>query len=186
MRIVAGSARGRRLEAPASVTRPTSDRAREGLFSTLEHLLGTFNQKRVLDLYAGTGAIGLEAASRGASQVDLVESDARAAQVCRENLATLRFSGVKVHALTVEKWLSTVAPSVAYDLIVMDPPYSDPNESVEQVLAKIIEREWLLKGGVVAVERDAKSAEFTWPTGFHQERVRKYGHAVVRYATKDC
>jgi 16S rRNA (guanine966-N2)-methyltransferase len=186
MRIVAGSARGRRLETPASVTRPTSDRAREGLFSTLEHLLGTFNQKRVLDLYAGTGAIGLEAASRGASQVDLVESDGRAAQVCRENLTNLGFVSVKVHALTVEKWLSCMPPSARYHLIVMDPPYVESNENVEQVLAKIIEYGWLVEGGVIAVERDAKLSEFTWPTGFSQQRVRRYGHAVVRYATKDC
>jgi 16S rRNA (guanine966-N2)-methyltransferase len=189
MRIVAGSARGRRLEAPASVTRPTSDRAREGLFSTLEHLLGTMNQKRVLDLYAGTGAIGLEAASRGANQVDLVENGWQAVQVCRANTASLGFTNVKVHSLTVEKWLSSALPSAVnapYDLIVMDPPYAESNENVEAVLAQIIKEGWLVDGGVVAVERDAKAVEFAWPAGLTQERARRYGHAVVRYATKDC
>jgi 16S rRNA (guanine966-N2)-methyltransferase len=189
MRIVAGSARGRRLEAPASVTRPTSDRAREGLFSTLEHLLGTMNAKRVLDLYAGTGAIGLEAASRGASQVDLVENGWQAVQVCRSNVKSLDFNNVKVHSLTVEKWLASALPSAAnapYDVIIMDPPYPESNEKVEEVLAQIIKEGWLVDNGVVAVERDVKSAEFTWPAGLSQERARRYGHAVVRYATKDC
>ena len=186
MRIVAGSARGRRLEAPASITRPTSDRAREGLFSTLEHLLGTLNGRRVLDLYAGTGAIGLEAASRGASRVDLVESDARAAAVCRENLAHLGFETVKVHALTVEKWLVSVAPAIPYDLVVMDPPYATSNSSVEAVLTELLAHAWLVPGGTVAVERDAKSTGFAWPAGLTSVRQRRYGHAMVRYATKDC
>ncbi|HUW78891.1 MAG TPA: 16S rRNA (guanine(966)-N(2))-methyltransferase RsmD [Candidatus Nanopelagicaceae bacterium] len=183
---MAGSAKGRRLEAPASVTRPTSDRAREGLFSTLEHLLGTLGRKRVLDLYAGTGAIGLEAASRGASQVDLVESDARAIQVCRRNIISLRLPGVSAHALPVEKWLSSASPTAPYDLIVMDPPYADSNERIERMLALIMVPGWLATGGIVAVERDAKSPEFSWPAGLSQDRERRYGHAVVRYATKDC
>jgi len=186
MRIVAGSARGRRLESPASVTRPTSDRAREGLFSTLEHLLGSLGQKSVLDLYAGTGAIGLEAASRGADQVDLVENDAKAVLVCRSNLAHLGFTNVKVHAVRVEKWLTTVQSSAKYDLVVLDPPYADSNESVEGVLTNLLERDWLVDGAVVAVERDAKGPEFTWPTGLTAVRERRYGHAMVRYATKDC
>lgn len=184
MRIVAGSARGRRLEVPAGVTRPTSDRAREGLFSTLEHLLGTLGQKRVLDLYAGTGAIGFEAASRGAAQVDLVENDAKAIQVCRNNLAHLGFATVKVHALSVDKWLTSV--QLPYDLVVMDPPYATSNEIVEEVLAKLVERDWLAKDAVIAVERDAKGPEFTWPVGLIPARERRYGHAMVRYATKDC
>ena len=183
---MAGSARGRRLEAPASITRPTSDRAREGLFSTLEHLLGTLNQKRVLDLYSGTGAIGLEAASRGASQVDLVESDARAAEVCRKNLACLGFETVKVHALTAERWLVSVPPNIPYDLVVMDPPYATSNESIEATLTELRAHGWLAPGGIVAVERDAKSTEFVWPAGLTQVRQRRYGHAMVRYATKDC
>ncbi len=185
MRIVAGSARGRRLEDPATVTRPTSDRAREGLFSTLEHLLGTLNQRKVLDLYAGTGAIGLEAASRGARQVDLVESDPKAIQVCRENLANLGFATVKVHAVRVEKWLSTPNQNTPYDLVVLDPPYSNSNESVEAVLADLLDG-WLIDGAVVAVERDAKAPQFDWPTGLTGVRDRRYGHAMVRYATKDC
>lgn len=186
MRIVAGSARGRRLDAPAGVTRPTSDRAREGLFSTLEHLLGTLDQKKVLDLYAGTGAIGFEAASRGAAQVDLVENDAKAVQVCRNNLAHLGFATVKIHALSVDKWLTSVQPAVPYDLVVMDPPYSNSNESVEEVLAKLVDRGWLAKDAVIAVERDAKAPEFTWTLGLTPARERRYGHAMVRYATKDC
>lgn len=186
MRIVAGSARGRLLKAPAGITRPTSDRAREGLFSTLEHLLGTLNQRRVLDLYAGTGAIGLEAASRGAGQVDLVENDAKAAKVCRENVANLGFATVKVHVLRVEKWLTAVSPSAPYDLVVMDPPYATSNESVEQVLGKLLAGGWLAKDAVVAVERASKGLQFAWPTGFTPVRERRYGQALVRYATKDC
>lgn len=186
MRIVAGSARGRRLEEPASVTRPTSDRAREGLFSSLEHLLGTLHGKRVLDLYAGTGAIGLEAASRGAGQVDQVENEWKAIQVCRANLAQLGFANVKIHTLSVEKWLTSVTPSAPYDLVVLDPPYALSNEMVEEVLTDLVGYGWLAPEAVVAVERDAKAPEFTWPTGLTAARERRYGHAVVRYATKDC
>ena len=186
MRIVAGSARGRSLVAPASVTRPTSDRAREGIFSTLEHLLGTLYQKRVLDLYAGTGAIGLEAASRGASEVDLIESDPRATAVCRKNAANLGFEGVKIHAMTVEKWLTSVTRDTAYDLVVLDPPYETSNEVVEATLTELLAHGWLVEGAVIAVERSAKSAAFDWPEGLKAVRERQYGHALVRYATKDC
>ena len=186
MRIVAGSARGRPLVAPASITRPTSDRAREGIFSTLEHLLGTLHQKRVLDLYAGTGAIGLEAASRGASEVDLIESDPRATAVCRANVTSLGFVGVKVYSMTVEKWLSSVTPDSPYDLVVLDPPYETSNEIVETMLTALIAPHWLVEGAVIAVERSAKSAEFDWPAGLKAIRGRQYGHALVRYATKGC
>ena len=186
MRIVAGSARGRPLVAPASVTRPTSDRAREGIFSTLEHLLGTLHQKRVMDLYAGTGAIGFEAASRGASEVHLIESDPRAIAVCRENATNLGFVGVKVYSMTVEKWLTSVTPDTAYDLVVLDPPYETLNEIVEARLTELLAPGWLVEGAVIAVERNAKGAEFDWPDGLKAVRERQYGHALVRYATKDC
>jgi 16S rRNA (guanine966-N2)-methyltransferase len=186
MRIVAGSARGRSLVAPASVTRPTSDRAREGIFSTLEHLLGTLYQKRVLDLYAGTGAMGLEAASRGASEVDLIESDSRATEVCRKNAANLGLVGVKVYPMTVEKWLTSVTPDAAYDLVVLDPPYETSNEIVVATLTDLLAHGWLVQDAVIAVERSAKSAAFDWPEGLKAVRERQYGPALVRYATKDC
>jgi len=106
--------------------------------------------------------------------------------VCRENIKNLKFPEVKAHHVTVDKWLSQVDPATPYDVVTMDPPYSDSNESVEKVLQKLIDPAWLRSGGVVAVERDAKTAEFAWPSGLKAVRERRYGHAVVRYATKDC
>src|SRR3954449_9162692 len=122
-RIIAGVAKGRRLRVPSNGTRPTSDRAREALFSSLESLRGPFRGARVLDLYAGSGALGLEARSRGASVVDLVESDGAATRVIEQNIVSVfgeggeggeggenaenaeNATGLAAHHSTVERWL---------------------------------------------------------------------------------
>ena len=105
MRIIAGSAKGRTLASPDGATRPTSDRAREGIFSTVESLIDFEPDLHVLDLFAGTGAWGIEAASRGAGHVDLVERESRAVAVCQENISRVGLP-VKVHLASVEKWLT--------------------------------------------------------------------------------
>ena len=186
MRIIAGVARGRKIDAPQGATRPTSDRAREGLFSTLSSLFGELHDLRVLDLYAGTGALGLEAASRGATSVDLIENDPKAVAVCRANIEKVGIPGVKVHALAVEKWLTQEVAPAPYDIVLIDPPYSLANDRVEHVLELLVSQGLLSERALVSVERESKSPAFAWPAGYVAERERAYGLAIVRYASKDC
>ena len=186
MRIIAGAARGRKIDAPQGATRPTSDRAREGVFSTISSLFGELDDLRVLDLYAGTGALGLEAASRGATSVDLIENDPKAVTVCRANIEKVGIPGVKVHALAVEKWLKQEVAPAPYDIVLIDPPYSLANDRVEHVLELLVSQGLLSERALVSVERESKSPAFAWPAGYVAERERAYGLAIVRYASKDC
>jgi 16S rRNA (guanine966-N2)-methyltransferase len=130
MRVVAGLYRGRRLEAPAGrSTRPTADRVRESLFS----ILGEIDDLAVLDLFAGSGALGIEALSRGASAAAFVESDARAAAVIRRNLDSLGADG-RVHRRDALAWLgSAAAAGETYDLVFADPPYSSATRTAARL-----------------------------------------------------
>jgi 16S rRNA (guanine966-N2)-methyltransferase len=181
MRIIAGSAKGRTLASPDGATRPTSDRAREGIFSTVESLIDFEPELHVLDLFAGTGAWGLEAASRGAGHVDLVERESKAVAVCQENISRVGLP-VKVHLASVEKWLMQAA-HLKYGLVFLDPPYVLANEKVESILSQLLTSEWLEPGALVCVERPSAGKNFTWPAQFTPLRERKYGLAAVHYAT---
>ena len=180
-RIVAGAARGRRLAVPPGRgTRPTSDRAREGLFSALEAALGSLAGTRVLDLYAGSGAVGLEAASRGAAAVTFVESDRRAAEVIRANAAVVAPDRARVVAAPVSRWLQG-ASGPAYDVVFLDPPYDLPDATVMAVLTGLAERSLLGPGAIVVLERPTRGGEPVWPPGFTGERSRRYGEATLWY-----
>lgn len=180
-RIVAGTAGGRRIAVPPGTgTRPTSDRVREALFASLTSELGGFDGLAVLDLYAGSGAVGLEALSRGATQVLLVESDRRAAQVVRGNVATLGLPGATVQARAVEQLAAGTAPT-AYDVVFADPPYDLPSDTLAQVLTDLAGHGWLAPDAIVVVERDRRSG-WTWPPGFDPLRDRRYGETVLHYA----
>ncbi|HNP86356.1 MAG: RsmD family RNA methyltransferase [Chloroflexi bacterium SZAS-1] len=126
MRVITGSAKGHRLKAPKGMTtRPMLDRVKEALFSVLEGY-GPI-RGRVLDLYAGTGSLGIECLSRGASWADFVEMRAHVGAIIRENLAHTHFSEqAHVHVIPVGRFLATAHPPAKYDIIVMDPPYADP------------------------------------------------------------
>ncbi|MCW2615534.1 MAG: methyltransferase [Frankiales bacterium] len=175
-RVIAGTARGRRLQSPSGLTtRPTADRAREGLFSSLQSLLD-LEDARVLDLYAGSGAIGLEALSRGAGSATLVESDPDAVAVVRANVDVLSLPGAFVVAQPVERFLEVDAEP-RYDLVVLDPPYDLEAEPVlEQLLP------WLAEDAVVVVERRTRRSSFAWPDGYEPVRERRYGEATLWYA----
>ena len=180
-RIIAGSARGRRLKTPmGSATRPTSDRVREALFSTLESRLGDLAGLRVLDLYAGTGAVGLEALSRGAGLLTSVESDRRTARLVAQNADALGFRRVEVVALPVARALAT-APRAPYDLVFADPPYPLAEVELAQALALLVGQGWVGPDSLVVVERSARSPEPTWPAGLEQERSKDYGETVLWY-----
>jgi 16S rRNA (guanine966-N2)-methyltransferase len=180
-RIVAGAVGGRRLQPPAGRgTRPTADRTREGLFSALEALRGDLIGAAFLDLYAGTGAVGFEAASRGADPVTLVERDPRTVEVIRRNMTDLGLTGVDVRSADVPRWLAGDAPA-AYDIVFVDPPYADP---VAGVLGLLATNGWIASGGVVVVERATRDAALTWPEGLTADRSRRYGDSTLWYGRR--
>jgi 16S rRNA (guanine966-N2)-methyltransferase len=181
-RIIAGSVGGRRLAVvPGRGTRPTSDRAREGLFATVEAIRGGLTGAAVLDLYAGSGAVGLEALSRGATDVLLVEADAQAARVIRANIAALGLPGARVVNATVARALAAGPPQQRQrDFVFADPPYAVPDEELTAVLTALMPG-WLAPGALVAVERATRSGAPTWPAGYEPDRSRRYGEATVWY-----
>ena len=182
-RIIAGTAGGRRLAVPSGQgTRPTSDRAREGLFGTVTAICGTLHGARVLDLYAGSGAVGLEALSRGAADVLLIEADRRAIGVIRDNVAAVGLPGARVLAGRVEVVLAR-GPGGAppRDVVFADPPYAMPDAEVSAVLTALLVAGWLAPGAVVAVERATRSGPQQWPAGYAADRARKYGEATLWY-----
>lgn len=179
-RIIAGAAGGRRLAVPPGAgTRPTSDRAREGLFSTLEALRGPLAGARLLDLYAGSGALGFEALSRGAAAVTLVEAHPRALAALRANAAALGLPGATVVADRVERWVAGAA-STAYDVVLADPPYPLDAGELAAVLSTLATRGLVTAAGLVAVERGSRDA-FGWPPGWSALRARRYGAATLWY-----
>lgn len=185
-RVIAGSAGGRRLAVPpGSGTRPTSDRAREGLFSTWAALWGPPTGARVLDLYGGSGAVGLEALSRGAAHALLVEADPRAARVIRENVHSLRLPGAEVRAARAEQLLAGPPPDAPYDLVFLDPPYGVGDDDLREILLTLRAKSWLTDGSVATVERSTRGGEFGWPAGFAALRARRYGEGTLWYGAAD-
>jgi 16S rRNA (guanine966-N2)-methyltransferase len=181
-RVIAGAAGGRRLAVPpGTATRPTSDRAREGLFASVLSELGSLDSKRVLDLYAGSGAVGLEALSRGAEHVLLVESDARAAAVIKSNIAAVGIAGATVVTDRAERLLARPpnAPD-RYDLVFADPPYAMTAAAVTRVLTLLTDG-WLAAGALVVVERATRSGLLEWPPGYLRGKSRRYGEATFWY-----
>jgi 16S rRNA (guanine966-N2)-methyltransferase len=183
-RIVAGSAGGRRLASlVGAATRPTSDRVREALFSTLESMRGSLQGARFLDLYAGSGAVGLEALSRGASQAVLVEHDRRAAQTIRRNASTLGLLSADVVVSRVEHHLHRASP-VPYDVVFIDPPYALPGQAVDTVVMVLLHRGWLGPDAVIALERSRRDEAPRWPGGLEQVQQRRYGDTLLWYGRR--
>ncbi|WP_406136394.1 16S rRNA (guanine(966)-N(2))-methyltransferase RsmD [Streptomyces sp. NBC_01089] len=181
-RVIAGTAGGRRLAVPpGNGTRPTSDRAREGLFSTWEALLGTLDGARIADLYAGSGAVGLEALSRGAAHALLVEADARAVATVRDNVRTLGLPGAEVRTGKAEQIVTGPAPEAPYDVVFLDPPYAVTDDDLGEILLTLRAQGWLTGDALVTVERSTRGGEFKWPGGFEPLRARRYGEATLWY-----
>jgi 16S rRNA (guanine966-N2)-methyltransferase len=178
-RIIGGAAGGRRLQVPPGAgTRPTSDRTREALFSALESMLGTWQGVRLLDLYAGSGAVGLEALSRGAAAAVCVEQDRRAASVLRRNAASLGLPA-EVETRSVSTYL-TGRPR-GFDVVFLDPPYERDATAVQRDLVALTQG-WLAPGSVVVVERSTRARLGEWPEGYQVLRERRYGETVLAYA----
>jgi 16S rRNA (guanine966-N2)-methyltransferase len=161
-------------------TRPTSDRAREGLFATVHSLLGELDGLRVADLYAGSGAVGLEALSRGAGHVLLVESAPRAATAIRANIEALGLAGAELLTDRVERVLRRTPPE-PYDLVFADPPYAVPAKAVVELLETLRDERWLAPGALVVLERATRGEPVEWPAGYAEDRARRYGEGTLWY-----
>ncbi|MFA7323615.1 MAG: 16S rRNA (guanine(966)-N(2))-methyltransferase RsmD [Candidatus Nanopelagicales bacterium] len=183
-RIIAGQARGRRLAVPASGTRPTSDRVRESMFSTLtSELLASdrsWDQMLVLDLYAGSGALGLEAASRGAGSVLLVEKARSAVDTLRRNIDAVGLAQVQLLAADVLQ-ISHRPPPHACNLVFADPPYDVPAGTIATTLAALQETGWIADGAQVVVERPAQDPESPFPVLWQEFSHRRYGDTCLWY-----
>ncbi len=184
MRIIAGLAKGRTLSTVAGATRPTSDRAREGLFSSLLSEFGDFTALNILDLFAGSGAIGLEALSRGAGLVHSVEKNEVACRTISKNadlVMTSKTSGVfHLYAMSAQKFLE-IPKTASYDIVYVDPPYDFPDVELFKCLVELRAGDFVKDDGMVVVERARKSTSMNWPSGFEPIRERSYGQAVIYY-----
>ncbi|GGR23573.1 16S rRNA (guanine(966)-N(2))-methyltransferase RsmD [Agromyces mediolanus] len=188
-RIIAGFAGSQTLAVPRSGTRPTSDRVREAIFSALE-ARDAIDGARVLDLYAGSGALGLEAASRGAAEVVLVERAKPAADICRRNADAVRRAAprgaapnVRVAQRSVAAFLEPGAAPGPWDLVFIDPPYELGEPELARELAALAPV--LAEGALVVVERSSRSPEPAWPTGIEPERRRDYGETTLWWAVAE-
>lgn len=177
-RIVAGSAGGRRLRVPAQGTRPTSERVREALFNALD-AAGELAGARVLDLYAGSGALGLEALSRGAADALFVEADRRAADVLRANVRAVGLGGTVVQA-TVAVTLAGQVPK-PFDLVLADPPYDVGGRELHDMLV-LLAGTWLAPGALIVLERAKRDGDVDWPDGYRPLRTRTYGDTALHSA----
>lgn len=183
-RIVAGRLGGRRLEAPPGRrTRPTTDRVREALFNTLESLTDLAGA-RFADLYAGSGAVGLEAHSRGAGHVLLVESDQKAARAARANLAALGAGG------SVQLLRSAVSTALAagaeapYDVVFADPPYAFGDSQLADLQRALLAGGWLGPGSLLVIERATRAAPVVWVEHVTEIRARRYGETTLWYGQR--
>lgn len=182
-RIVAGSAGGRRLETPpGDATRPTTERVREALFSSLEARLRDWADVRVLDLYAGSGALGLEALSRGAAHATFVERDRRTADLVRRNARTLGLRDAVVVAAPAERAVAEL--DGAFDVVFMDPPYGMGDDELASVQTALVEHSALADDAVVVVERSTRSGEPPWVDGLDGERHKRYGSTTLWYGRR--
>ncbi len=177
-RIISGSAKGRNLRVPEKVTRPTADRIREAVFSSLEHRLGSWQGLCAYDLFAGSGAFALEAMSRGAAHAIAVERDKRAAEVIRANAASTGLI-LNVVVSAVEQFTSRV-PSPPPDVVFADPPYDLSSEALAGMLGALLQQ---LQGHEVllVVERSARDRSSPLPAGLQDIEVRTFGDTTITY-----
>lgn len=182
-RIIAGSAGGRRIATPpGQKTRPTTDRVREALFSSLESQLAGWEGIRFLDVFAGSGAIGLEALSRGAAHATFIERDRRTGALIRRNAAVVDAGESAVVVASAQQALGGL--SGPFDAAYVDPPYDYADDGLSAVLAIMVRRDLLVDDAAVVVERAARCAEPDWPDGIQGVRVKKYGATRLWYGQR--
>lgn len=184
MRIIAGSAKGRKLLSPeGTAARPTSDRAREALFSSLESEYGDIRGIRFLDLFSGSGAVSAEALSRGAKSIVAVESDRTALAIARSNIEMVAALTEAEEATVVDSDVSDYAlrTSNPFDVIFLDPPYTYPDQEIVRLLERLHESGFMVSQTLVVIERASRSDAFPWPERMRQVKERRYGNAAIFY-----
>jgi 16S rRNA (guanine966-N2)-methyltransferase len=188
-RIIAGEHGGRRLTAPPGAqTRPTSDRVREAFFSALDTMTD-LEGARFADLFAGSGAVGLEALSRGAAFTLLVESDAKAARTIRENMDVLRVAAsARLITGKVAQVLAVPPEGGPFDVIFADPPYALPDDEIAEVQQALVTNGWLAADAVVVLERSTRTAvrgtPMSWVDGITGDRSKRYGETTLWYGRR--
>ncbi len=177
LRVIAGTAGGRKLVAPKGDARPTTDRLKEALFSSLGPRV---QGATVLDLYAGSGALAIEALSRGAASAVLVDSGLAAAAAIRANLETTGFGdAARVERTSVERFVTAPIRDAPFDLVFLDPPYDLASAVVTEVLAALAAAEAITDGATIVVERPKSGQPVTLPGAWGIERERAYGDTLL-------
>jgi len=179
-RIIGGDFRGRSIKVPDAETRPTSSRVREAIFSSVEHAVSGLDDLRVLDLFSGSGAFGIESISRGAAEAVLIEKDLRAADTLHTNVANF---GIKNARVVIADAFTDVAQKSGrgtFDVVFIDPPYSFEDQVVDILIANLVQNDWLNEYAVIVVERGSRS-QVQWPDSVEELRKKVYGDTSIWY-----
>ena len=179
-RIIGGDFRGRSIKVPDAETRPTSSRVREAIFSSVEHAVSGLDDLRVLDLFSGSGAFGIESISRGAAEAVLIEKDLRAADTLHTNVANF---GIKNARVVIADAFSEVAQKSGrgtFDVVFIDPPYVFEDQDVNLLISNLVANDWLNDYALIVVERGSRS-QVQWPESVEELRKRVYGDTSIWY-----
>ena len=179
-RIIGGDFRGRSIKVPDAETRPTSSRVREAIFSSVEHAVSGLDDLRVLDLFSGSGAFGIESISRGAIEAVLVEKDLRAADTLHSNVSNFGIKNARVVIADAFTEVSQKSGRGSFDVVFIDPPYSFEDEQVNALIRQLAENDWLNEYALVVVERGSRSA-VVWPDSVEELRKKVYGDTTIWY-----
>ena len=179
-RIISGKYKGRRLNVPATVTRPTSSRVREAVFSSVLHTVGSFEGLVILDLFAGSGALGLEALSRGGATAYFVDNDRGALACIADNARNLGESNISVQKADALELVESAMSNSPADLVFIDPPYVLSDDQVNRLLSSLAKNTWLANDALIVVERSSKS-EVVWPDGYVALADKTYGDTAIWY-----
>jgi 16S rRNA (guanine966-N2)-methyltransferase len=179
-RIIGGDFRGRSIKVPDAEIRPTSSRVREAIFSSVEHAVSGLDDLRVLDLFSGSGAFGIESISRGAAESVLIEKDLRAADSLHTNIASFGIKNAKVVIADVFIEVAQKCGRGTFDVVFIDPPYAVEDEQVDSLIANLVENDWLNEYALIVVERGSRS-QVLWPQQVEELRKKVYGDTSIWY-----
>ena len=179
-RVIGGDFRGRSIKVPDAETRPTSSRVREAIFSSVEHAVSGLDDLRVLDLFSGSGAFGIEAISRGATEAVLIEKDLRAADTLHTNVANFGLKNARVVIADAFTDVAQKSGRGSFDVVFIDPPYSIEDEQVNALIGHLAANYWLNEYALIVVERGSRS-QVVWPDSVEELRKKVYGDTSIWY-----
>lgn len=179
-RIIGGEFRGRSIKVPEAETRPTSSRVREAIFSSVEHAVSGLDDLRVLDLFSGSGAFGIESISRGAAEAVLIEKDLRAADTLHANVANFGIKNGRVIIADAFIEVSQKSGRGKFDVVFIDPPYAFEDGPVDKLISQLVSNDWLNDYALIVVERGSRS-QVQWPEFVEEVRKKVYGDTTIWY-----